>query len=131
MLDSMKAARLIRRAMLPIAILLGFLLYWNYGWLRVPVGMDTMPGEYPAGTLCLIDKRPSRLVEGSVVFVDLAEGGTLLARVAAVVEQGFWLKSDNPDSRFAERLQAEAMPRESIRALVLTSFSAEAGPDGR
>ncbi len=131
MLDSMKAARLMRRAMLPLAILMGLLLYLNYGWLRVPTGMDSMSANYPPGTLCLIDKRPSGLARGSVVFVDLPDGGSLIARVTSVAETGLYLAADNPGSRFADLLSARPFPRDAIRALVLTGFKSEPSRDGR
>ena len=131
MVDPLKTARLLRRLMLPLALLLGLGLYWSFGWIRVPSGMDTMPDIHPAGSLCFVLKRPSVISVGAVVFVDLPGGGTLLARVVTVLEEGFELAADNPKSTFADMLRRTFHSPEALRAQVITSFSPESSGHGR
>ncbi len=133
---SLRAASWIRRATLPVALVCGFLLVRWYGFLRVPGGMDTLPHTHPPGSACIIEKWPSRVVRGAVVFVDLADGGSLLARVAEVRGDGtLMLEHDNVKSRFAdpqgERLGPVTL--EQVRGMVLVVFppDVEAPPDGR
>lgn len=122
--------------MLPLALGFGILLVRWYGVLRVPTAMDTLPLTHPPGSACLIEKWPSRVRVGSAVFVDLEDGGSLLARVAEVrVDGSLILAVDNPKSRFAE-LQGERLgpvPLARVRGLVLVIFApdVEAPPDGR
>ncbi len=131
MVDTLKIARGLRRLMLPLAILLGLALYWSFGWIRVPAGMDTMPDSYPAGSLCFVLKHPSRVSVGAIVFVDLPTGGTLLARVSAIRDQGFELLADNPESKFAAMLRKTVHPPAALRAQVITSFLPQASGHGR
>lgn len=131
MVDPLKAARWLRRAMIPVAIILGIALYMSFGWIRVPMGMDTLPGSYPEGSLCFVLKRPSVVSPGAVVFVDLPGGGTLLARVSAIFEGGFELTADDPESRFAAMLSGMVHRPAALRAQVITSFSPDASGNGR
>lgn len=123
-----------RRSMLPLALLLGFLLWWNYGTLTVPAGMDTMPEEYPPGSLCVIEKRPGSVAPGEVVFFEWG-GGMLLSRVSRVEGDRFWVEHDAPDSRFPDGDELGAIGVSAVYGLVLTAFVGEPalpeGADGR
>ena len=131
---TVRVASRIRRLALPIVLLGSVALWFNYGLLGVPIGMDTMLDTHPPGTRCLIEKRPSRVRQGGVVFVDLPDGGTLLARVAAVDDQGrISLACDNPRSRYRELAdELGAIDPSAVRALVLVAFTPTPGaPGGR
>lgn len=131
---TVRLAAKIRRLALPIVLLGSLLLWFNYGMLGVPSGMDTMIDSHPPGTRCLIAKRPSSVRQGAVVFVDLPQGGTLLARVAAVDDRGnLSLSCDNPRSPYARELdELGAVAPSAVRALVLVAFTPTPGaPGGR
>ncbi len=113
----------IRRAMLPLAIVLGVLLWWNYGTLTVPRGMDSMP-DYPPGTLCIIAKEPGNLAVGQVVFVDLG-GGTVLTRITALDEETVTVRHDADDSALPDSDEVGPLPRSAVRALLLTAFRSD------
>ncbi|HLU38203.1 MAG TPA: hypothetical protein VK081_02385 [Planctomycetota bacterium] len=117
----LRAAKVVRRLALPVVLLGGLLLWRNYGMFTVPEGMDTLPDSHPPGTRCLVEKRPSRVRPGSVVFVE-ARGGILLSRVDAVLPgDRILLAHENPRSRFAD-LQDQPFPLSAVRALVLVAF---------
>ncbi|MCA8944277.1 MAG: hypothetical protein KDB80_17055 [Planctomycetes bacterium] len=110
----------IRRAILVAVVVMAVLLYRNYGWLRVPAGMDTMPADCPAGALCIIAKQPSAVQPGSIVFVDLATGGTVVTRVQRVVGDDIVVSNDNRNSRFAFDDGGAVVSIDQVRALVIT-----------
>ena len=122
------AARVLRRAMLPMALAAALLFFWKFGTLTVPAGMDTLEELLPPGTVCVVDKRPWHVRPGAVVFVDLPDGGTLLSRVERVDGDRLWLRHDNPKSRFADGEELGALSVDAVRALVLTAFASE--PEG-
>jgi hypothetical protein len=132
--NTLRLSRAIRRIMLPLAVLLGFLLWWNYGTLTVPDGMDTLPDEYPPGCLCVIDMRPGAPRAGQVVFVAF-RGGLLLTRIARV--EGEVLFADHDDAaRYPDGDELGPLPVTAVRAVVLTAFvpdpaPAEVPPGGR
>ncbi|MEM7203204.1 MAG: hypothetical protein AAF628_23280 [Planctomycetota bacterium] len=123
-MNSLSLARLMRRSTGPVAILCLVLLWWHYGLLRVPVGMDTLPDSHPPRTVCLIDKRPSRLQPGAVVFVSLPDGSVLLSRVAEALADGsVRIRHDNRDSRFRRLERLGPFAAAAVRGLVLTQFT--------
>lgn len=122
MLQPVRIRRYVLRIGLFVAIIGMVILVRTYGTVRVPVGMDTMP-SLPAGTTCIIQKRPSSVRKDSVVFVDLDDGSTVLARIATVDEQGaLRLVIDNRESRF-RALETRLYSLEDVRGLVLASFA--------
>ncbi len=111
------------RGILLAVIILGTLLYTQYGLLRVPAGMDTMPDSFPPGTLCLIEKSPSVVIpQKSVVFVDLPQGGTVLTRVVEIVGDDLIVQHDNPKSGLGFPGGKGAVELSWVRGLVLTAF---------
>lgn len=133
-MNTLGAARVVRRLMLPIAALLALWIYLTVGFLRVPKGMDTMPETHPAGSMCLIDKRRSSVREGTVVFVDV-QGGTLLSRVTERGEDFVRLAHDNRDSQLPSGDNLGAVPLARVRGVILAVFGPESDsgnlPDGR
>lgn len=125
-MNSTLLTRIVRRAALPTALVCGFLLWWNFGSVVVPVGMDTMTAEFPPGTLCIVDKRPPPLAAGQVVWFTV-DGGVLLSRVSRVDGDQFWVEHDNARSRFADGDELGPLPRSALRSLVLSSFRGEGG----
>lgn len=120
---NLRLARLVRRLALPCILIGGFALWYSYGVLDVPAGMDLMSDTHPPGTRCVVAKHPRALPRGAVVFVDMPPVGTLIARVEAVLSDGqVLLASDNPDSRFADWLQTPVPPA-AVRGLVLVAFA--------
>ena len=115
-MNTLKAAKLVRRSMLPLAIVVIVWVYLSIRLLRVPEGMDTMTGTHPEGSLCLIDKRSSAVQVGTVVFVD-AFGGTVLTRVLARHDGFIEVRHDNPLSQlpsgntFASSARQSPWPR--------------------
>ncbi|MBK8976820.1 MAG: hypothetical protein IPM29_12955 [Planctomycetes bacterium] len=126
--DTLRAAGLMRRALLPVAVLLALLLWRSYGTLRVPDGMDTTPAV-PPGSLCVIEKSPGDLRPGQLVFAELG-GGLVLSRIRAVDADGVLLENDSRSSRLPDSRQLGPVPRSAIRALVLSTFAgaADGGP---
>jgi hypothetical protein len=125
---SLRLARWVRRAVLPFALLCGFVLYVCFGTIRVPAGMDTTPA-IPPGSLCIVDKRAGQAAVGHAVFVDLPKGGTLLTRVAAIDAQGrLVLRNDRADSELPDSRQFGPLPRSSVRGVVLCVFPGEGEP---
>ena len=122
-LDSMRAARLVRRVLPFVAVGSAILLYTHFGVVKVPAGMDTMPRVAPPGSLCLIHKRPPALGVGSLVFVELPErdgGGTLLSRVSRVTDAGIEVEHSNSGSRLPSSAQFGMLPRAAVRGVVIT-----------
>lgn len=124
-MNTLKAARIVRRSMLPLALGLLVWIYLTVGLLRVPEGMDTMPSTHPEGSLCLIDKRRSAVHPGAVVFVD-ALGGTVLSRVRSVHDGLIEVQHDNPDSELPSGDDLGPLPLDGVRGVVLAVFPAEA-----
>lgn len=122
-MNTLKATRWVGRLGVPLLLVCALALYWHFDLLAVPEGMDTMPETHPAGTICLIEKSPSGLVQGSVVFVDLPDGSTVLTRVAAVFDDGaIAIRHDNRASVFCYLEQSNPYPATAVRGLVLTMF---------
>lgn len=108
--------------MLPFALLCGLALWLCFGLLRVPAGMDTTPAV-PPGSTCVIDKRSGAAQVGSLVFVDVPGGGTVLSRVREVAaDGGLLLRHDNLESRLPDSRALGALPRTALRGTVLTVF---------
>ena len=133
-MNSLKAARLVRRSILPVAIVLVVWIYLSVGFLRVPAGMDSMPQTHPEGSLCLIDKRRSAVQPGSVVFVD-AFGGTVLSRVHSLHDGSIEVRHDNPSSQLPSGQNLGRLPLSQVRGVVLAVFPPDPAmkdlPDGR
>ncbi len=119
--DSMAWAKVMRRLLLPVAVLSAVILWFCFGVLRVPKGMDTTP-SVPGGSLCLVDKRQAAVVPGALVFVDVGDGATLLTRVVAVDHETerFTCAHDEETSRFAS--YAGELPLAAVRSTVLATF---------
>lgn len=122
-----------RRAILPVSLLLLLWIYLSVGFLRIPEGMDTLPKTHPPGSLCLIDKRRGSVAEGAVVFVDV-RGGTLLSRVVERSDGLIRMRHDNPDSELPDE-ELGAVTLDRVRGTVLAVFPPEPDigslPDGR
>ncbi|MGA1525740.1 MAG: hypothetical protein ACO4CT_11500 [Planctomycetota bacterium] len=119
-MDPTRLSVVLRRGLLPLALVLGLLLWWNYGTIRVPEGMDTLPDEYPAGTLCVVDKRPGAPRVGQVVFFAHRDG-VLLSRIARI-EDGFLFFEHAAASRFPDGEELGPVPPEAVQALLLTAL---------
>lgn len=126
-MNTIRATRIVLRLGVMLLVLCAVVLYWNFGLLRVPAGMDTMTDTHPPGTLCVIEKAPSSLEEGAVVFIDLPDGSTVLTRVVTVHGDGsIAVRHDNRGSVFTY-LEAHGPYRgAAVRGLVLTMFVTEA-----
>lgn len=133
-MNTLKSAKLVRRSMLPLAIVVIVWVYFSVGFLRVPEGMDTMTGTHPEGSLCLIDKRSSAVQVGTVVFVD-AFGGTVLTRVLARHDGFIEVRHDNPVSQLPSGEDLGLLPLSMVRGVVLAVFPPDPAvkdlPDGR
>ena len=124
--DPRRLARLVRRLILPVALLCFLLLYLTVGFLRVPRGMDTMP-EIPGGSLCVIDKRSGSVQPGIPVLVDLEDGSTLLSRVIERDEDRIRVRNDNDASRLPDSDELGWLSLSAVRGSVLAVFA----PDGK
>lgn len=123
--DPQRAAKVLRRLMLPFAVVAIGVFWWCFGALQVPAGMDTMPA-IPPGSVCIIDKRKGSARVGHEVFVDLPQGGTLLSRVVDVdADDRLVLRNDDPQSRLPDSAQLGALPRHCLRGTVLVVFAAD------
>ncbi len=120
-MNTLKAAKLVRRSILPLAIVVVVWFYLSVGFLRVPQGMDTMTATHPEGSLCLIDKRSGAVQPGTVVFVD-AFGGTVLTRVQALHDGFIEVRHDNPDSQLPSGEDLGLLPLSMVRGVVLAVF---------
>ncbi len=133
-MNTLKAAKLVRRSMLPLAIVVIVWFYLSVGFLRVPQGMDTMTATHPEGSLCLIDKRSGAVLPGTVVFVD-AFGGTVLTRVQSLHDGFIEVRHDNPDSQLPSGEDLGLLPVSAVRGVVLAVFPPDADakdlPHGR
>ena len=127
-MNTIRAAGVMRRLMLPLALVVILWVYLSVGMLRVPVGMDTLAKTHPEGSLCLIDKRSSSVREGAVVFVD-ALGGTLLSRVSSRQDGFIRLRHDNRGSEFPDGERLGPLPLSAVRGVVVAVFPPE--PDLR
>ncbi len=126
---SLRAARFVRRAMLPFAIVCGVVLWWCFGVLRVPQGMDTTP-EAPPGSVCIIDKRQGSAQPGKLAFVDLPAGGTLLSRITARDERGLLtLTNDRAQSQLPDSRTLGPLPVARVRGTVLVVLLPEAAAE--
>ena len=102
-------------------------MWWCFGLLRVPEGMDTMPLSHPEGAVCLIQKRPWSVSPGAVVFLDLPDGSTVLTRVVSVSEDGeLKIRHDNRSSRFVGLERGGPYRIEDVRGVVITAFVSKA-----
>lgn len=127
-LDPMRLRRWVVRAALPIVLLCALLLFWLFGTVRVPAGMDTMIDTLPPGTVLLLMLHPSRVEPGSIVLLDLPEpiGGTLLSRVERVAADGsFSIRHDNRASRFVGLEQHGPFRMADVHGTVFTHFLGE------
>ncbi len=120
-MNTLRAAKLMRRLMLPVAGLVVLWVYLTVGLLRVPVGMDTLTETHPEGSLCVIDKRSGSIHQGAVVFVD-ALGGTLLSRVSSRADGFIRLRHDNRGSAFPDGEELGPLPIAAVRGVVLAVF---------
>lgn len=127
-IDTLRITRILRRAMLPLAIVLFVLLWWSFGTVTIPPGMDTVPSA-PPGSLIVIAKRPGALQPGNLILVRVG-GGSLLTRVDRVVGDRLWVRHDNPDSRFPDGDELGPLPRDAVQGLVLTVLGGTEGADG-
>ena len=120
-IGSLRAGRVVRRLILPIALVCFLALYLCFGFLRVPQGMDTMPDVYPPGTTCLIQRHPTSVVANkSIVFLEVESGAApLLVRVLKFENGRIYPFVENPQSRFAAYAE-ESYPFDKVRSLVLT-----------
>ncbi len=108
--------------MLPVALVCALLVWWRFGTIRVPAGMDTMGEAFPPGAVCLVDEHPSAVLPGQVVFVEV--GGRLyLTRVAEVDDDGFSVANDDPNSRLGDGRDLGRLPFTALRGVVLTTFT--------
>lgn len=126
--DPVRLARVLRRSILPLALLAVVLFLLRFGALRVPAGMDSMP-SIPPGSLCLIDKWHSSAQPGDEVFVDLPDGSVLLSRLVAVGEDGSLVVQNDADaSRLPDSDQFGPLPRQRLRGTVLVVFAGQGAP---
>ena len=99
-----------------------------FGVLRVPQGMDALKDIIPP-SVCLIDKREGSVMEGSAVFVDLPEGGTVLSRVVELLPDGkMRLQNDNDESVQPDSDELGLLPLASLRGVVLVVFAGQGEP---
>ncbi len=123
-MNTLRAAQLMRRLMLPAAVVVALWVYLTVGLLRVPLGMDTLTETHPEGSLCVIDKRSASVQTGAVVFVD-ALGGTLLSRVSSRDDGFIRLRHDNRGSAFPDGEELGPLPISAVRGVVLAVFLPE------
>ena len=128
-----------RKRVVPLAIALGIaflvaLALWfraHFELATIPRGMDTMPRTHPPGASCLVLKRPRGVAVKDVLFVDLPEGGTLLARVDAVESAGFWVRASNEKSVLMGGGRRGPLALSTVRGRVVTVFGGEPDPDAK
>jgi hypothetical protein len=123
-LDPARVAKYVRRITPIVAFVCVGVLWLNFGWLRVPAGMDTTPSA-PPGSLCIIRKRPGPAAVGSLVFANVPGGGVVLSRVVARDGDAVVLRHDDPDSRMPSSEHFGAVPDEEIAAVVISVLLAE------
>ncbi len=124
-MNTLGMAKLMRRLMLPLAAVVVLWVYTSVGFLRVPVGMDTLPATHPEGSLCLIDKRRGSVQPGTAVFADV-RGGTTLSRVVSRDDGFVILQNDNPNSELPDSDELGPVPLRVVRGVVLAVFPPEA-----
>jgi hypothetical protein len=131
--DTVRISRLLRRLALPVVLVAFLLFYLSYGWQAVPNGMDTVPESAPVGSICAIQKRPSAVQVGSLVFLELDRGGLLLSKVSAVLPGGrFLIRHENRDSAFLSYEDLGPFDVRQVRGLVLGVFRfGQQGSDDR
>jgi hypothetical protein len=128
-LDPRRLQRWVVRAALPVLVVAVAALLLCFSVLRVPAGMDSIPRIQP-GSWCLIDKRAGSVRAGCVVFVDVPDGGTLLARVTEIAADGsLWVANDNLQSALPDSGDFGRLPASSVRGVVLVVFGGD-GPPG-
>lgn len=118
-------------------VLLGGFVVWLvtlYGIVRVPAGMDTLPGTHPPGTICFVRRSPRRISlgeHGAVVFLRVPGGGTVLTRVIRIDERGMLhVRHDNRRSRLLRYEDMGPFPVDAVAALVLTQLVPEGAGNG-
>lgn len=116
-----------------VLLVLGMVLWFraHFELVRIPSGMDTMPRTHPPGALCLVVKRPAQVAVKDVVFVDLPEGGTLLARVESVGPQGLHVRAANERSVLTGGHLVGPIAPAAVRGRVVTVFGGEPDPDAK
>ena len=130
--DTVKLSRWLRRLALPFVLLAFVWLYLSYGVRSVPTGMDTLPKSCPVGSFCAVQKNPTRVRVGSVVFVDVGRGALLLSQVSALEPDGrFQIRHENRRSAFLQYETQGPYKVEQVRELVLGVFRVEGSANGR
>ena len=101
-----------------------------YGSWTVLQGMDTMPGEYPPGATCIIQKNPRHVKKDSVVVIGLPGGAALLTRIDRVEGDRVHIRHDNRESVF-QHYENQSYALSDVRGLVLTALlpDPDSGPD--
>lgn len=123
-----RAARWVRRATLPFAIVALLWFFFCYGAMKVPTGMDTMP-TIPPGSFCLVDKRGAVAKKGHEVFVEVPDGGTLLSRVKEITDDDrLVLQNDRVESRLPDSRAFGPLSRDRVRGVVLMVYPSEGLP---
>ncbi len=116
-------AKLVRRGGLMLVLLGCLYLYWAFGFMVVPKGMDAMSPKYPPGTSLLVQERIDQVQPGYVVYLQTANGGMLLTQVAEVLPDGrFHIRHENRASRFVVHETQGPYEVSSVRGFVLTGF---------
>ncbi|MBI5850065.1 MAG: hypothetical protein HZB39_03365 [Planctomycetes bacterium] len=115
-MNSVTLTRLVRRLLLPAAVVSAVLLWMHFGVMRVPDASLCFTDAYAPGTSCFVAKRPGVLVAGAVVFVATADGVALM-RVARCEAELVHLAGPGA-SAFPD-----GVPRAAVRGLVLTGVS--------
>ena len=130
--DTVKLSRWVRRLALPAVLVALFWFYMSYGLRSVPTDMDTLLQSCPAGSFCAVQKNPSRVRVGSVVFVDVGRGALLLSQVSEVEPDGrFQIRHENRRSVFLQYETQGPYKIEQVRGLVLGVFRGEGPANGR
>ncbi len=121
--DSRLLAKWVKRLVLPVLVL-GLLLFFRVYWFAVvPTSMDTMPEMYPPGTICVIERHPDVVREGSVIFLEVKPGAApILVEVDKVEAGRVFPLVRNRRSRFAGYAQ-DSYPLVNVRGLVLSGIA--------
>lgn len=124
--EPQRFARALRRLTLPFAVVAGIVFWQMYGVIRVPEGMDTIPGIAP-GSTCLVARSGGKAMVGHEVFCDIPDGGTVLSRVMEITaDDRLVLRHDHADSRLPDSRAFGPVARDSVRGVVLVVFGSDA-----
>ncbi len=127
-IDPRRIRRTVVRSAPLVLVASVLLLWWCFGVVKVPPGMDGVR-SIPPGSVCLIDKRQGSLRVGSSAFVDLPDGGTVLSRVQDLTADGMMLLgNDDPQSTSPDSSDFGALPTACLRGVVLVVFAGEGAP---